>query len=166
MQEKEKIYSTDRYLSDFSKLEESLNGESKSFFHSLRKNAIARFEELGFPTMKNEEWKYTNVSPILNYNFKLVNESEVKVKSQDIQKYLINGIKVNLVVLVNGKYREELSQINSLPEGVVIDNLSNVVKSNPELIKDNFSKFAKLDNAFIALNTAFASEGIVINVPD
>lgn len=166
MQEKEKIYSIERYVSDFNKMEESLNGESKSFFHNLRKNAIARFKELGFPTMKNEEWKYTNVSPIFNFDFSPVNADKVSVKSSDIEKYLIGGLKVNLVVIVNGVFRSELSQFNSLPKGVIIDNLSHVVKSNPEIIENNFSKFAKLDNAFIALNTAFASEGIVMYVPD
>ena len=57
------------YIAEFKAIEESMNGEATSAFHRIRKNAIARFAELDFPTLKNEDWKYTNISPLLKYDF-------------------------------------------------------------------------------------------------
>ena len=59
----------DWYLSEFKKFENSLNGESKLPIHQLRKEAIDNFSKLDFPNTKEEEWKYTNISPLLKYNF-------------------------------------------------------------------------------------------------
>ena len=57
------------YSSNFEVFEESLNGEKLSQLHSLRKDALSNFKELEFPTQKDEEWKYTNISPLLKHNF-------------------------------------------------------------------------------------------------
>jgi Fe-S cluster assembly protein SufD len=59
----------DWYLSGFDLFEKKLNGESKSFLHEIRKDALLTLSSLDFPANHNEEWKYTNVSPILKYNF-------------------------------------------------------------------------------------------------
>ncbi|MBU1349358.1 Fe-S cluster assembly protein SufD, partial [Patescibacteria group bacterium] len=53
----------DWYISNFKSFEEKLNGQSQSFFHKFRKDALIKFSELEFPTTKNEEWKYTNINP-------------------------------------------------------------------------------------------------------
>src|SRR4030095_1555011 len=98
----EKTQLKDWYLSNFKKVEESLNGESKTPFHEIRKKAISIFEELDFPTVKNEEWKYTNIAPILNYNFTPADAA--KLYKNDIERFLIPGINVYLAVLINGRY--------------------------------------------------------------
>jgi Fe-S cluster assembly protein SufD len=80
----EKVNNTEAYISLFRDFEKGLNGQSETGFHSLRKNAFTKFEELGFPTLKNEEWKYTNVAPILKHNF--VNSGEVTVSKNEGEK--------------------------------------------------------------------------------
>ena len=52
------------YLSNFQLMEKSLNGDAGTHIHSIRKDAISRFAQLGFPTTRDEEWKFTNVAPI------------------------------------------------------------------------------------------------------
>ena len=69
MSEIEKV--KDWYLNEFKKFESTLNGESSATIHQLRKEAISNFSGLSFPNTKDEEWKYTNIAPLLNYNFKL-----------------------------------------------------------------------------------------------
>jgi Fe-S cluster assembly protein SufD len=160
----ENTRSKDWYISSFKKIEESLNGESKTPFHKLRKNAISKFEEFDFPTIKNEEWKYTNIAPLLKYNFKQA--TEVKISKKDIEKFLIPGLKVNLAVIVNGNYVPGLSHFYKQPEGVKIESFRNMVLNDPELLMKYFGKYAALDNGFVALNTAFAFDGTVIYVPD
>jgi len=63
----------DWYLSTFNGFENSLNGSRETAFHSIRKSAISRFAELGFPGRRDEEWKYTNISPILKHKFQITN---------------------------------------------------------------------------------------------
>jgi Fe-S cluster assembly protein SufD len=160
----EKSQSKDWYLSNFKDIEESLNGESKTPFHEIRKKAISRFEEIDFPGVKNEEWKYTNIAPILNYNFSP--SVNIKLQKSALEKFLIQGLKVNLVVLVNGNFSAGLSNIYNQQAGVRIESFSNLLKNEPDFILSHFAKYAALENGFVALNTAFASDGVVICIPD
>lgn len=159
-----KINTKERYLADFKSLESSLNGQSKSPFHELRKNAIEKFEQFDFPTTKNEDWKYTNVSAIHNFNFS--HDSDAKVTKNEISRHLIPGLDANLVVLLNGNYSAELSDIKEKSKGVIIDSFKNVLTNNPGFILKYFSKYAEIENGFVALNTAFANDGVVIYVPE
>ena len=111
----ENIRSKDWYISSFNRIEESLNGESKTPFHELRKKAISKFDEIDFPTTRNEEWKYTNIAPILKFNFRQV--TGMKPSKKDIEKFLIPGLKVNLAVIMNGNYVPGLSHFYKQPEG-------------------------------------------------
>lgn len=160
----DKTYSKDWYIENFSIMEDSLNGESKSSFHKIRKDAIAKFEEMGFPTVKNEDWKYTNIAPL--FNFKFVQADSVKLSRKSIEQFLIKGLKVNLLVFVNGSYSKELSNIQNHAEGITIESLADIIKSQPEILSEHFAKYTKTDNGFIALNTAFAQDGFVIIIPD
>lgn len=160
----ENIRSKDWYISSFNRIEESLNGESKTPFHELRKKAISKFEEIDFPTTKNEEWKYTNIAPILKFNFRQV--TGMKPSRKDIEKFLIPGLKVNLVVIINGSYAAGLSHFYKQPAGVRIESFKNTIENDPALLMKYFGRYAAIDNGFTALNTAFASDGTVIIIPD
>ena len=59
------------YISRFDSFERKLNGHSDTFLHDYRKAALEQLRELSFPTIKDEQWKYTNVTPILKEDFKL-----------------------------------------------------------------------------------------------
>ena len=161
------IKTKDWYLKSFEKFESSLNGEMASDFHKVRKNAIRAFAEMDFPTIKNEDWKYTNIEPLLNYNF-IPAEKKTKLNLEDISKYLIPGLKAKTIVFINGQFSEKLSSLNHDIEklGIKIDSFANMVKRVPELVNKYFAKYAKLNNGFIALNTAFAKDGAFIYVPD
>jgi len=75
----------------------------------LRQEAIEIFNQKGFPTRKDEEWKYTNLAPLLKVDYKLFPEDEVAVEYKDIKKYLINDIDTYTIVFINGKYSSFLS---------------------------------------------------------
>jgi len=168
----EKTKSKDWYLSNFKIIEESLNGSAslttngkpKAPFHDIRKNAISKFEEIDFPTTKNEEWKYTNIAPILSYNFTPADKAEIS--KSNVEKYIIPNLKINLFVLINGNFSAGLSKIHKLPSGVRIESFYNLLKNEPDFILEHFAKYAPLENGFVALNTAFANDGVVIYIPD
>jgi len=166
----DKTYSKDWYISNFEKLEKSaaggLNGESKTDFHKIRKEAISLFAEIGFPTTKVEDWKYTNVSPIFNYDFS--HAPAPKISSIEIDRHSIKGLSAKVLVFVNGHFNEKLSSsvmdLNLL--GVKIGSFHYWLKKQPEIVMEHFSKYAKLKNGFVALNTAYALDGAFVYVPD
>lgn len=162
----EKAYSKDWYLSLFRELEGSLNGEASSDFHKKRKEAITVFDKLDFPTVKNEEWRFTNIAPLLNYNFTPVGADKVTLDKSNLDNYLIKGLDTINVVLINGHLSRELSDIDNIPTDVSIENFVDVIHNKPQLISEHFSKYAKLENGFVALNTAFAHNGSVIHISD
>jgi Fe-S cluster assembly protein SufD len=114
---------------------------------------------LGFPGKRNEEWKYTNIAPILDSSFKLP-ASGFTLTRKDVLARLKMGEDICLVVLENGKLNTEISD-QQLPDGLVITTLAKA-KSNA-VVQAHFSKYADMQSdAFAALNTAFFTEGLLV----
>jgi Fe-S cluster assembly protein SufD len=155
------------YVSKFKSFEDKLNGQSKSFLHDIRKNALNNLAELSFPTNRNEEWKYTNIAPILKHNFIPAMISTVpKFRKEEIKPFLFKDFDYHLIVFLNGLFAEELSEIDNLPKGVVVDGLNRITKNNPGSISKYINNLSKIDNAFNALNTAYSYDGLVVIIPD
>lgn len=157
------------YLNNFKSFEEKLNGESKTFLHDLRKSALTQLANTDFPSTKEEEWKYTNVSPILKQNFIPAVNLGIKnsaLSKEELKKYLFSGFDFYLMTFINGIFSEELSDLQGLPKGVVVDSLRLLMKKNPELINGKITKFVKAENAFNLLNRAYSTDGAVIIVKD
>jgi Fe-S cluster assembly protein SufD len=154
------------YLTQFDEFEKSLNGEKSSDFHKVRKDAISKFAELTFPTQKDEEWKYTNISSLLKHNFSPVSNKE-KVSSETINKFLFDKMEHSLLVFVNGNFSPDLSKLIDIPKGVVIGSLAEVLKNNNPVVKKHLGKYADNENYFFTtLSSAFTKDGAFIYVPD
>lgn len=159
-------YTKNWYIDNFKKLESKLNGETKTEFHKIRKDAIEVFQRLDFPTLKNEEWKYTSVSPILNYGFTPEMKSDDNIDSIHINDFKIKGLDSHTIVLLNGKFRQDLSSTKDLHAGTIISGFGKALKENNLIIKDYFNKYLKNENGFVALNTAYSYDGVFIFIPD
>lgn len=152
-----------KLLEDFRKLELSLNGESKNYFHKIRQDAIATFEELGFPVRKLEEWKYTNINPILKHDFKTTIHDADPLSWDEIKDFLSYEDNVNRLVFVNGQFNEKLSNVITKSEKVFIGSLLEGRVRMSDVIEKHFSKYADYKNhSLTALNTAFAKDGAFI----
>ncbi|MDK7674995.1 Fe-S cluster assembly protein SufD [Weeksella virosa] len=140
--------------------------KSHKNIEELRQHAIEVFKEKGFPKRKDEEWKYTNIAPILKVDYKLFPETEVGLEYKDIKKYLINDIDTYLIVFINGKYSSFLS--NTTHDEADICVLSSALNNSVHhsVIENYFGKIAAKDESFTALNTAFARDGAFIYVPN
>lgn len=155
-----------QYLENFQVFENSLNGEKEKPFHLVRKEAIESFSNLNFPAVKDEEWRFTNISPLLKNKFVLPQVDQSR-SIEDLSKYLIEGLETNLLTFVNGIYSAELSSIYDLPEGVVICNIAEAAEKHHPLLEKYFAKYAKnKDNIFNSLNAAFTNNGAFIYIPD
>jgi Fe-S cluster assembly protein SufD len=155
------------YIQNFEHLETNLNGDSETI-HSLRRDAISYFSDLKFPTIKDEEWKYTNISPLLKYNFRPVNpKKEIGfIPTDKIEKYLFDKMEHSLLVFINGHYSQELSKIQDLPKDVIVGNISSAIGDHSEIVKKHFGKYADYKNQiFTALSTAFIKDGVFIYIP-
>lgn len=153
----------DWYLSNLDIMLKKLNGKRDKYFDEFREEAIKKFKELNFPTKKEEEWKYTDVSPILEQNFTPAIFLENPTLAPDeIKKYLFSGFDFYLITFINGIFNEELSEFKNLPKGVIVGSLNKLINEKPELIKKHLNKISNIDNIFNALNNIYALDGIVI----
>ncbi|MCX6152334.1 MAG: Fe-S cluster assembly protein SufD [Ignavibacteriales bacterium] len=167
MDQPNKIDLKEWYNEKFKIFEKNLNGQSKTYIHGLRKQAIEKFAELGFPTTKSEDWKYTNLTPLLNFNYvPAVLENETSITANEIEKYLIKDLKATLLVFVNGIYVKELSRRLPQTEKIEVIKFNSLSQSDVKYIENHFSKYVKIDNGFVALNTAFSLNGVIIKIPE
>jgi len=154
------------FINQFDAFEKLLNGERFSDFHKTRKKAISKFAELAFPTQKDEEWKYTNISSLLKHNFSPA-AVKVNVSSDTINKFLFDKMEHSLLVFVNGNFSSELSKLIDIPKGVVIGSLAEALKNNNPIVKKHLGKYAENENYFFTtLSSAFTKDGVFIYVPD
>ncbi|MCL5267038.1 MAG: Fe-S cluster assembly protein SufD [Bacteroidetes bacterium] len=156
------------YLSLFKDFENHLDGEKSSSFHKVRKEAIGRFAEIDFPNTHQEDWRFTDISPILRHTFSRADKKAATIPTKDqISGFQFNGMKSRLLVFVNGSYSPELSLQPPLPKGAVIGSLTDALKNPHDIVSGHISNNASAgENAFTALNLAFAADGAFVHIPD
>lgn len=151
-------------VAQFDAFEKSLNGSSRTSFHQRRKEALANFEALGMPTRKTENYKYTPITNRLNRTFDLVFEEKPgTIDAATLNDVKIDGLDAYEVVMINGQYDAALSNIENAP--VEILDLATAYERHGTLIDEHFAQYANdKEDAFTALNTAFARDGVFIHL--
>jgi Fe-S cluster assembly protein SufD len=135
-------------------------------FSSQRQSALDSFRKSGFPTKRNEHWKYTDVRPIIKRNFQISDNESKSINSKIIEDIKFLDLDCDVVVFSNGCYSAELSHINASTDGTTVRSLNEVLSENdPELEKLLMPEITG-KNAFVSLNTAFLADGVFISVPD
>ena len=125
----------------------------------------SRFEALGFPTTRHEEWKYSNVKNLVNQAFDF--NAKTDFSAADLELMPIPNLEGNILYFINGVYNAELSTIVSPETELQIMTFAEAVKTKPELLAKYFNQYSDGQvNAFTALNTAFAHNGVFVCVPD
>jgi Fe-S cluster assembly protein SufD len=155
----------EKMLSSFLAFENKGGIDLDSNVHTIRSRAIRDFEEQGFPTRKEEAWKYTSLKPVLKNSLSLFPTTKKPVDFRSIKPYLINDIESYTLVFVDGVFNSFLSDTTHDDCDVCV--LSSAL-SRPKykMIVDNyFNTIANTKNSMTDLNTAFANEGAFINIP-
>lgn len=128
----------------------------------LRTEAQAALQNLEFPTLRTEEWKYTKVTGITKQQY----HPSAPVQGLEIAPYTIEGADENRLVFVNGYFVRELSEISE-SDGLVIENITEAAQKHPELLEKFFAKRASHQNqVFTALNTAYFTGGAFVYIMD
>ncbi|HLT53185.1 MAG TPA: Fe-S cluster assembly protein SufD [Flavobacteriaceae bacterium] len=152
----------DKLISSFLAFENQVDVDG--YVHDIRTEAMKTFEAEGFPTKKDEAWKYTSLNSILKHNYSVFPKKENTVEFNDVKKYLIHDIDSYKIIFVDGKYSSNLSQTTH--DGIDVCLMSSALnKPKYRLVIENyFNKTAEKDSV-TALNTAFSQEGAYIHIP-
>ena len=153
----------DKLISSFMAFEEKI--DTSSSLHDVRSAAIKNFENKGFPSKKEEAWKYTSLNAILKNDFSVFPKKENAVEFATVKKYFLHDVDTYKVVFVDGIFSSFLS--STTHDGLDVCLMSSAL-NKPKykmVIDEYFNKIASKDESLTTLNTAFAKEGAYINVP-
>ncbi len=155
----------DKLLASFMAFENKGNIDLDSKVHGIRIKAIENFEKLGFPSKKNEDWKYTSLNSTLKHDYSVFPEIDSTIELNDVKKYFLHEIESYKIVFVDGVYSSFLS--DTTHEGADICILSAALKKPKyKMIIDHyFDKITSKSDSLSSLNTAFSKEGAFINIP-
>jgi Fe-S cluster assembly protein SufD len=134
------------------------------WLQDVRDKAAARFAALGFPTVRDEEWRFTNVAPIASTEFAAAARAEVSMAEMDALPY---GNLPFRIAIVNGHFSAALSRLNNLPTGVRAGSLAAAFSDHADVVARYYGHLADFHGrAFVALNTALAADGAYLYIPD
>lgn len=155
---------TEHLLKAFGHLE---SAAKPSWLLPFRKSGVACFAELGFPTLHDEDWRFTNVAPIANLPFQLAREVAVNgAESKILGESAFAKLSGHRLVFVNGFFCAKLSSRKEIPDGLHIENLSAALAKDSAFIEKHLGKYAHTaDNSFAALNQAYFTDGAFIFIP-
>jgi Fe-S cluster assembly protein SufD len=157
--------STSRYVAEYRTLAPALPGQNLPWLQQLRKEALAKFSANGFPSPREEEWRYTNVSaiekklfaPSLGLSTDQVDEDWLKAQQLD---------DAWSVVLINGHFSAAHSNLAGLPEGVAIMSMVDALAKQPEWVEKYLGlAVTTAEHSLVAFNTAWFTDGLVVNIP-
>lgn len=156
----------DHYLSGFESFAKGRGAGAPSWLRAIRQGAIARFAEAGFPTTRDEEWKYTSVDPIVKVPFKPARAEAGKAIGATLDRLGLGVGAGGRLVFVNGYYQAHLSSTRGLPQGVRAGSLAQALEAVPESLEAHLAQYADYQNhPFVALNTAFMEDGALVYLP-
>ena len=136
-----------------------------SWLDTIRQCAFQRFQALGFPTTKNEDWHFTSVAPIVEAAYPPRTAPGGDVKPADLAPFTFGASDWPTIVFVNGVFAPALSSLESLPEGVKVYDMASAFRASDSVVERHLSKFAAYElNTFTALNSAFVSDGAVVRI--
>ena len=156
---------TARYIGVSKEWRSAVKSSAPGWLNDLRQDGIANFAALGFPTPKQEEWKYTNVEPVVSRQFGIAN-GESSFTGADILSSSFVEPDAPRLVFVNGVYAPALSSVQGLPSEVRLANLAKLLSDDDGVLASRIGRYANhRRNAFVALNTAFVDDGAVVLIP-
>jgi Fe-S cluster assembly protein SufD len=153
----------EKLLSSFMAFEERVDVHSE--LHDVRTSAIKNFEDKGFPTKKDEAWKYTSLNAILKNDFTVFPKQDTAIEFNQVKKYFLHEVDTYKVVFVDGVFSSYLS--STTHEGIDVCLMSSALtKPKYKMVIDTyFNQIANKEDSLTSLNTAFAYEGAYINIP-
>ena len=153
----------EKMLASFMAFEQKI--QDNESLHEVRNQAIKDFENKGFPSKKEEAWKYTSLNAILKNDFSVFPKKENAIEFKDVKKYFLHEIDTYKVVFIDGIFSSFLS--STTHDGLDVCLMASALnKPKYKMVIDAyFNKIANKEETLTSLNTAFSLEGAYINIP-
>ena len=155
-----------RYTAEYSSIAPTLPGQNLAWLTTLRQEALSKFSAQGFPSLREEEWRYTNVSAIEK---KLFAPSAIGQVQETVSKELLSKYQLAdawSVVLIDGHFCAELSVLEGLPETVTVMSIAEALAQQPDNLERYINQAVNNDeHNFVAFNSAWFTDGLFVHVP-
>lgn len=155
-------------LSCFERFEQESAGKAPPWIQAVRKAGIAHFAERGFPTLRDEEWRFTNIASIKSLPFKPVSRRPgLEIAAAKLKEFDFGGMPSSRLVFVDGSYCAGLSRLGPGIDGLCAGSLADALTDASGIAQKHLARHASyVDNAFVALNTAFFEDGAFVWIPE
>jgi len=154
-----------RYTAEYQTIASALPGQNLPWLQALRNDALEKFSAQGFPSPREEEWRYTNVSGIEKKLF----SPQTRLTAGDVDAERLKAYQLQdawVVVLVNGHFSAELSVLTDLPEAVSVMSMADALAKQSDKLEKYLGIAAdQSEHSFIAFNTAWFTDGLFVHVP-
>ena len=152
------------YLAEFTDFAKQVAPNTPSWLRDLRDRGFARFFQVGFPTTRDEDWRFTNLSSMVRTQFSLA-RGALRPADSDLASWQFDDSSAKLVFL-NGQFAPELSWLDDLPRSVVVTGLRDAIANHPDTVAHYLGRYLNIErDPFCALNTAFLDDGAYIHIP-
>jgi Fe-S cluster assembly protein SufD len=156
--------SLETYAEGFSGLEKVAVGRELPWLRRLRQDGFDRFNAVGFPTLRDEDWRFTNLAPIVQTPFRLARNGKDLPSAKQIEPFRMAGAACTLV-FVDGRFAPALSSLGKLPRGIAVSSLASELAKNPAAVEAHLGRYLNIQrDPFCALNTAFIEDGAYIHI--
>jgi Fe-S cluster assembly protein SufD len=166
---------SDPFLAELMRLESRLPAAEPAWLRAVRRRALARFGERGFPGRRDEDWKYTDVSTIALRPLRIALPGDIKPGHADgveagrigAGEWRYAGLECLELVFVNGHCVSTSADPAALPNGTTVAPLAAMLSDAPPMLRDSIQRMADAPpDAFAALNAAFSADGAYLAVPE
>jgi Fe-S cluster assembly protein SufD len=154
------------HVRNFAALEKASNGDVVPWLDARRREGIERFDLIGFPNPLDEDWRHTQLGPIVKTKFSLAGAGAPKQIAEEHAEFSFGDDAISEIVFVNGHYHAQLSKLGKLPRGVKVLSLARALETDAERIEPHLARVADIEsNPFVALNTGFLQDGAYLFFP-
>jgi Fe-S cluster assembly protein SufD len=158
---------SEAFVQEFEARAGTATAEAPDWLEPIRREAMERFARTGFPAARDEEWRFTPIGPIAQGSWRpaTMGVGAAELTREQVAPFVFGHADWTTLVFVNGVYSEALSTRGTLPANVRVSSLADVLRTDGALLRHHLARHASVEGSpFTALNTAFLSEGGVVQV--
>jgi len=133
-----------------------------AWLRDAREAAMRQFSEHGFPTTRHEDWRFTNISPIVETAFAA---TPLTPTMAQVAPHVLAEARPYVAVIAGGRFSPELSSHEDTPKGVWVGSLAQALVTLPDRLEPALGRIATGDHPFAWLNTGLFEDGVLVHVP-
>jgi Fe-S cluster assembly protein SufD len=153
----------ERYLADFRRWAGNGVARAPQWLKDLRQAGMERFAAVGFPTTREEAWRFTDIAPIVGTAFAPPQASAAPISPEAVDA-ILGGPSALRLVFVDGAFSPALSSVSGLPAGLKLGSLGDALKNGGDVLAEHVGRYASIErNPFTALNAAFVQDGALVH---